>query len=346
MKVDINNIKIASRIRLQTIRIEELAADIKKNGLLNPITVMKNIDCKGSKNLSGEEYQLLAGLRRLRAAQSLGWTEIEVNIVTAADAEAALNIEYSENIQREQFTFSEKMKYSQLIEEIEKAKALERMAEGGKGGVKEGMDGRPYLTEGTSRDIIGGKVGMSGRQYDRAKYIAENASPDVIDQLDAGERSINKTYDELRTQEKMTPFTSHVIIPEVVPMRVSERNSAPPHDETYTKRLPGTLRRKRRGDPDSFLSARDKEAIQRLREYDALPPEGKIVELKRQLSEERTRAVKAESELSRLKELHHNLSYHSESIIDNLKRQLIDNQQELSEAYARIEELEGAKCNE
>ena len=44
------------------------------------------------------------------------------------------------------------------------------------------------------------------------------------------------------------------------------------------------------------LSEHDREAIDRLRDFNALPPEGKIMELQRQLREERARAADAESE--------------------------------------------------
>ena len=130
MRIEIVSIKVASRIRKLTARIDELAQDIQKNGLINPITVMA---------VDGG-YQLLAGLRRLRAAQSLGWTEIDATVATPKDAEAALLIEHSENEQREAFTFSEKMDYAKLIAEIEKAKAKERMSLGG-----QGKDRGPYL---------------------------------------------------------------------------------------------------------------------------------------------------------------------------------------------------------
>jgi len=72
MKIEISKIKVTNRIRQQINKIEELAADIERNGLLNPITVMP----------MGEGYQLLAGLRRLRAVQLLCWTEIDVNVIS------------------------------------------------------------------------------------------------------------------------------------------------------------------------------------------------------------------------------------------------------------------------
>lgn len=128
-----------------------------------------------------------------------------MNIVAPKDAEAALGIEYAENMQREPFTFSEKIDYARLIEEIEQAKAKERMSLGGKGGIQKGTDQGPYLDKKERRDIVGEKIGMSGRQYDRAKYVAEHAPSSVIDELDSGGRTIRKTYDDLRRPEKQLP---------------------------------------------------------------------------------------------------------------------------------------------
>ncbi len=91
MRIKINDIKAAERIRKEVRNIDALAADICENGLICPIAVMP----------SGEGYQLLAGLRRLRAMEALGETEIEANVYPASDAEAALRIEFAENEQRE-----------------------------------------------------------------------------------------------------------------------------------------------------------------------------------------------------------------------------------------------------
>jgi len=200
MMVQIAKIKITNRVRKEIAKIAELSEDIRANGLINPITVMSLT--------SGEhEYQLLAGLRRLRATEMLGHNEIAVNIVTPADAEAMLRIEISENEQREPFTFSEQVDYGRMLEDIIKAKAQERMLSGKRSDdtdpVNHGAEG-----QGRSRDIIGSKIGMSGMQYDRAKYIAENAPPEIIEELDKGERTIRGTYDELKTKEKAAKVAS------------------------------------------------------------------------------------------------------------------------------------------
>ena len=139
MKIAIDRIKVMERIRKEITRIDELAEDIRQNGLINAITVMP---------LDGGEFQLLAGFRRMRAAQSLGWMEIEGHVVSPADAEAALRVEISENEQREPFTFTEKVYFGLLLEEIEAVKAKKRMSNGGKGGLKEGTVARPYLVPG------------------------------------------------------------------------------------------------------------------------------------------------------------------------------------------------------
>jgi ParB family chromosome partitioning protein len=198
-KANITDIIVAQRIRRELVGITELAEDISTNGLLNPVTVMRQDD----------NFRLLAGFRRLKACESLGWEEIVVNIVSPADAEAALLVEISENVQREPLTFSQIMGYSTLLEDIEEAKAKERMAEGGftagrsrpLNGEK-GRDVRPYPIENRSRDAIGKILGMSGRTYDRAKYIRENATPEVIARLDAGETSIFVNTTSFATKKK------------------------------------------------------------------------------------------------------------------------------------------------
>jgi len=190
MNIAVEKIRVARRIRRQATKIEELAADIRKNGLSNPITVM----------VVDGGYQLLAGLRRLRAAQSLGWTEIEATVAAPKDAEAALTIEHSENEQREAFTFSEKMDYARLIEEIERAKAKERMLAGKK--EPDPVVGRPQGSRnGRTRDKVGPKIGLSAKQYDRAKYVADHAPQEVIDELDHGKRTVFGTYRELRAAQ-------------------------------------------------------------------------------------------------------------------------------------------------
>jgi len=71
--------------------LRELAESLKNNGLVQPPTVRKN--AKG-------RYELIAGERRLRAAQLAGWKKIRVTLVEADDLTAAA-MTTTENLQRE-----------------------------------------------------------------------------------------------------------------------------------------------------------------------------------------------------------------------------------------------------
>ena len=64
---------------------------LKNNGLVQPPTVRK---------LATGKYELIAGERRLRAAQIAGWTKIRVTLVEADDQTAAV-MTTTENLQRE-----------------------------------------------------------------------------------------------------------------------------------------------------------------------------------------------------------------------------------------------------
>ena len=71
--------------------LRELAESLKNNGLVQPPTVRK---------LATGKYELIAGERRLRAAQLAGWAKIRVTLVEADDQTAAI-MTTTENLQRE-----------------------------------------------------------------------------------------------------------------------------------------------------------------------------------------------------------------------------------------------------
>ena len=182
MLLEISKVEVKDRIRKDFGDIEELAQDIKENSLLNPITVIPIADGK---------YQLIAGERRLRACESLGMTSITANAISVKNAEQALRIEISENENRKEFSFTEKMNYAKRLEEIEKIKAQERM-----------KDPMQNFAQGKTRDKVADTVGFgSGEQYRKAKYIEENADQETIKALDEGQISVHGAYKKLK-QEK------------------------------------------------------------------------------------------------------------------------------------------------
>lgn len=180
MQIDINKIIVSDRIRKDFGGIEELARDIEQNGLINPIVVTP-------------DYQLIAGERRLRAHQFLGRSEVTVRVMEIKDFEHQLQLEISENEHRKEFTFSERVEWARRLEEVERLKAKERMAGG--------TENFPDQPTGQVRDIVADQAGFgSGRQYDKAKFIAENATPEIIQQLDEGLISTHKAFVETKAR--------------------------------------------------------------------------------------------------------------------------------------------------
>lgn len=180
MLIDINQIKVSDRIRKDFGNIEELAADIQANGLINPIVITP-------------DYQLIAGERRLRAHFFNNAEKVLVRIMDINDAEHQLRLEISENEHRKEFSFSERVEWGKRLEVIEQIKAKERMI------AKENLPGQE---SGQVRDIVAEQVGFgSGKQFDKAKFIMENATPEIIQQLDEGVISTHKAFVE--TKERL-----------------------------------------------------------------------------------------------------------------------------------------------
>ena len=87
--------------------LRELAASLQNNGLVQPPTVRKN---------AAGKYELIAGERRLRAAQLAGWTKIRVTLVEADDITAAA-MTTTENLQREDLNpIEEAVSYKTLLD--------------------------------------------------------------------------------------------------------------------------------------------------------------------------------------------------------------------------------------
>jgi len=84
---------------------QELVESIKKNGIIQPIIVRK----------AENGYEIIAGERRWRAAQSSGMKEVPVIVRQATDREVA-ELSIVENIQRESLNPVEEAKAYQLLQ--------------------------------------------------------------------------------------------------------------------------------------------------------------------------------------------------------------------------------------
>ena len=85
------------RVRFDYNELEGLACSIRANGLLQPINV---------RVLENDEFELISGERRLRAARMIGMTKIPCIVMNASDQQSAL-FAIIENVQRENLDFFE-----------------------------------------------------------------------------------------------------------------------------------------------------------------------------------------------------------------------------------------------
>ena len=188
----ISEVQVAERIRKDNGGLEELAGDIREHGLINPITVMEQTE---------GGYVLIAGLRRLKAMELLGAEEIRATVMTALEADEMLMLEIAENEQRKEFTVSEKLAFAEKLKAVEAEKARARKSAGGKGGLDQDVGNCPHLQEqGRARDIVAQKAGFSSdRQMRRAQAVSESR-PDLMEQVDKGEKSISGAYSDMQRE--------------------------------------------------------------------------------------------------------------------------------------------------
>jgi ParB family transcriptional regulator, chromosome partitioning protein len=99
------------RADMRTESLEELAASIKAQGVIQPIVVrpLEELSAGGA-----QRYEIIAGERRWRAAQLAGLSEIP-SIIRHIPDDAAIAVALIENIQREN------------LNAVEEARALERL---------------------------------------------------------------------------------------------------------------------------------------------------------------------------------------------------------------------------
>lgn len=108
-KLPIDQITVApNRMRKDLGDINSLMESIQEYGLMHPIVVYDR----------GDSYLLLAGERRLTAAQRAGWTEIPVTIFEDLNGVAVKAMELEENIKRQNLSISERARGVKELEEL------------------------------------------------------------------------------------------------------------------------------------------------------------------------------------------------------------------------------------
>ena len=109
LELELDHLKPCSlqpRLRVDPEKLEELAASIRENGVLQPIVVRQ----------AGDGYEIVAGERRWRAAQRAGLERIPAIIQDVSDGKM-LELALVENIQRDELSPIEEAHAYQLLTE-------------------------------------------------------------------------------------------------------------------------------------------------------------------------------------------------------------------------------------
>ncbi len=94
MLINLEQIKIKKRIRVDIGDLDLLKDSLSKFGLFHPIII-------------NDKYELISGFRRLECAKALGWETIDVKIVDNPGKKELIERELEENLVRKDFTDSE-----------------------------------------------------------------------------------------------------------------------------------------------------------------------------------------------------------------------------------------------
>jgi len=98
------------RTKMDEEKLMELSASIQEKGIIQPVVVRQ----------VGDEFELVAGERRLKAAKKLGWEKIPAVITGKLSKEEMLELSLIENLQREDLNSIDTARgYQRLLEECD-----------------------------------------------------------------------------------------------------------------------------------------------------------------------------------------------------------------------------------
>ena len=192
--------------------LDELAEDIRKQGLLHPIEMF------GDKILDGRRRWLACQRAKVKP------TMVKVN----PDDPVAYVL--SLNLHLRHLTVSQRAMVAARARAMYEKAAKERMSEGGKeagrGRPKKGKENSSYpKSGGQSRDQIGAAVGVSGNTIDKARRVQEAKMPELVKAVEDGALSINKADEVARLpQEERSAALQEAMKPRAASPRTVGKN--------------------------------------------------------------------------------------------------------------------------
>jgi N6-adenosine-specific RNA methylase IME4/ParB-like chromosome segregation protein Spo0J len=188
-------IRVGERHRREMGDIESLARSIAEVGLLQPVVIT-------------QDGRLIAGERRLRAAQQLGWREIPVH---AIDLDAVVRGEFAENACRKDLTISEAVAIKRALEPMERAAAKERQGER----TDKHSEKFSRSSGGRALDKIANVVGKHRTTLAKAEAVVDAAAAEpekfgkLLDDMDQSGR-VDRAYKQLRIARARAEHASRI----------------------------------------------------------------------------------------------------------------------------------------
>lgn len=185
MKIQVSDVVITDRHRKKFENIDTLAQSIQDVGLIHPIVVEK------------ETKRLIAGERRLRAYQLMGWPEIECTFKEDLSEWEMQSIELEENLRRENLSYAEEVEAKLRLHELYQEKFGETVGVGTRGGRRE--KGGHTLAD--TAELLGEAEGLTKMDIQLARAIRNNPELALKDTKSAAYKAMKNTAElSLRSQ--------------------------------------------------------------------------------------------------------------------------------------------------
>ncbi len=167
--------------------VEELASSISEGRYVPPIVINET------------DGELVTGQRTYEAYKRLGHEEVIVRVGNFPDLESRIEEQLRENTNRKELTREEQFRASELFFDRETEAAKERR------GKK--VESCPEADFGKTRDRVADKLGISGRQLDKLRYVFRKADedPEHYQEFAVGlnrDGKVDRAFKKVRTREK------------------------------------------------------------------------------------------------------------------------------------------------
>lgn len=178
--ISVSQIHVPPRLReVESEHASAIALSIEAHGLINPITVRY----APAKNKGSTPYILVAGAHRLRACQSLGWSEIEAAIIDADQSQGQL-VEITENLFRNELSALDRAVFVASYRDIwEEAHGTIKSGRPQKSDqddpISSPIDAIAGQIGGTFSEHLAARMGVSVPSVKRLSKIAKSLTPAV-----------------------------------------------------------------------------------------------------------------------------------------------------------------------